>query len=686
MVSLLLSRLGPAEPHILYLIAHGLATVGFVVLALLLVVLGWRNWQARLFAFAALTQALWSASVALLPAGHGLSSLLTTCSAAAWSIFFASMFPHRGRGLPLFGMIGSGLLVVAKLALGFVLVLPLADGIRLALTIDLLAIILALSLSVGVFHAAGESKRWALKFICFPLTAAFGYALFLLSQALAWGIPASAYFNLGAVLWAAAVPLIGIGIQRRGFWRGEVVVSRQAALYSISLIGIGAYLVTVSVLAILLDPGAERTAVPVQEGLLIAALMLIGFLLSSGSARARVKAFVGRHVYARRYDYAEEWRKFMHTLSEEGEASPLETRIIRACADLLEVPGGALWTVEGGRLQPTATWHYRIPSARPGAIDPELFRDVKDDWACLSGKRLRASPFGADPAAWLAIPLPHGADMIGVIILRHPRVPHEIDQQDEDLLMLIARQCSSFLAENKAAQSLEENKQFARFNRQYAFVAHDIKNIVSQLSVMVRNFDRHFDKPEFRDDIQSTINHSVTRLQHLLGRLARFEAGDMTPELPQTFCLHDAVSRALRDRGPAADQTIRFHAEEPARAAMIRASEERFDVVFGHLLANACEANGPDGSVQVHLELTGRHAILDITDEGPGMSFEFVRDSLFQPFRTTKATGYGVGAFQCREFAREQGGDLEVISSPGSGTTMRLRLPVLSQAHWEAAS
>jgi signal transduction histidine kinase len=58
------------------------------------------------------------------------------------------------------------------------------------------------------------------------------------------------------------------------------------------------------------------------------------------------------------------------------------------------------------------------------------------------------------------------------------------------------------------------------------------------------------------------------------------------------------------------------------------------------------------------------------------MSQDFVRESLFTPFRSTKPGGFGVGVYQCREFAREHGGDLEVISSPGSGTTMRLWLPL----------
>ena len=78
--------------------------------------------------------------------------------------------------------------------------------------------------------------------------------------------------------------------------------------------------------------------------------------------------------------------------------------------------------------------------------------------------------------------------------------------------------------------------------------------------------------------------------------------------------------------------------------------------------------------------------VVDIIDEGEGMSADFIRDKLFAPFKSTKTTGFGVGAFQCREFAREQGGDLEVISSPGSGTTMRLLFPVLSQSYSKVMS
>jgi signal transduction histidine kinase len=69
--------------------------------------------------------------------------------------------------------------------------------------------------------------------------------------------------------------------------------------------------------------------------------------------------------------------------------------------------------------------------------------------------------------------------------------------------------------------------------------------------------------------------------------------------------------------------------------------------------------------------------VIEVRDSGGGMDPEFIRSELFRPFRSTKRGGMGIGAYQCRTYARELGGDLEAISSVGAGTTMRVTLPLL---------
>jgi signal transduction histidine kinase len=120
--------------------------------------------------------------------------------------------------------------------------------------------------------------------------------------------------------------------------------------------------------------------------------------------------------------------------------------------------------------------------------------------------------------------------------------------------------------------------------------------------------------------------------------------------------------------------------EHDGRAGEVAIEAISFDAVVTHLLDNAVEAAGPAAPVGIMVCHEPRRVLIDITDHGSGMAPEFVRDVLFRPFRTTKREGSGIGAFQARELLREAGGDLIVLSRPGTGTTMRLLLPLAESA------
>jgi len=107
----------------------------------------------------------------------------------------------------------------------------------------------------------------------------------------------------------------------------------------------------------------------------------------------------------------------------------------------------------------------------------------------------------------------------------------------------------------------------------------------------------------------------------------------------------------------------------------VLADHDRLSAVFGHLFENATEAIDQDGWVRVHLHLRDRSALVEFIDNGRGMDQAFIEKELFRPFHSSKKDGFGLGSYQCREYVRELGGDLEIISSPGSGTTVRVILP-----------
>jgi putative PEP-CTERM system histidine kinase len=273
--------------------------------------------------------------------------------------------------------------------------------------------------------------------------------------------------------------------------------------------------------------------------------------------------------------------------------------------------------------------------------------------------------------AWLLVPLIHHERLTGIVMLGEPRAPRDVNWEDFDLLKAVGRQASSYLAEQQLARVLAESRQFTEFNRRFAFVIHDIKNLVSQLSLIMSNAQKHRHDPRFQDDMLETIGESVEKMRHLLVRLHEGEK--------------EAAAHTLADIAPLLDRLIEKYTKTKGRLvyhrhvdrAAVMADPERLSAVIAHLLDNAFEATDDHGEVRVRLSTNGPRGTIEIADDGHGMTAEFIRDELFRPFRSTKKGGYGIGAYESREFVKEIGGTLDIKSEVGKGTTVRISLPLV---------
>jgi signal transduction histidine kinase len=183
----------------------------------------------------------------------------------------------------------------------------------------------------------------------------------------------------------------------------------------------------------------------------------------------------------------------------------------------------------------------------------------------------------------------------------------------------------------------------------------------------------------------ATIDSSAGKMRQLLAQLRPGSPDDRASAAgAETSTVEvSSVLQQLMRSPKLARAILRTAATEGS--PFVRVDAERFAAVLRNLLENAVDAAGPDGTVDATLSLRENHAIVEVRDTGPGMDPGFIRDDLFSPFRTTKGEGYGIGAFESREFARHAGGRLEVESSVGKGTVMRLVLPAV-QPHPIASS
>jgi signal transduction histidine kinase len=210
-----------------------------------------------------------------------------------------------------------------------------------------------------------------------------------------------------------------------------------------------------------------------------------------------------------------------------------------------------------------------------------------------------------------------------------------------------------------------------------------VKNDASQLTMMLANAEDNLQDPEFQTDMLLTVRASADRINTLITRLR--QPGEVMPETPQpsASAAAGAASFAPLERLQAlvADKAhpVRIEEDAAAPSGLAAMAPEPFDEACGHLLNNAIEASPSGVPVEIRLRQEAGRIMLDITDHGPGMTPEFVRDELFRPLSTSKAGGSGIGAWQARDLLTEAGGELTVFSRPGAGTTMRLVLP--SVAH-----
>ena len=271
-----------------------------------------------------------------------------------------------------------------------------------------------------------------------------------------------------------------------------------------------------------------------------------------------------------------------------------------------------------------------------------------------------------DSSVWVGIPLLHHQRLVGLVLLAAPEYRRPLDWEDFDLLRTAGNQAASSLAEAMSQEALANAQRFEEFNRRFAFILHDIKNLVSQLSLVARNAERHADNPDFRADMVATLQASVGKMNELLARLAphsaarvqRIEAQPLRPILTAAI----AAKRRDRDVQLLGDTSL---------CAMVDSSA--LEQAVGHLLQNAIDASSA-APVSVRVSAARDSVTIAIADKGVGMDGDFVRNRLFQPFASTKSGGFGIGAFEARALITAMGGRLSVDSRPGQGTTFTITL------------
>ncbi len=634
---------------------------------------------------ATLLTAIWAAAVAAAPETPlaALPGGVELARDTAWYGFGLLLLPPPAPGVrPLRRtLLGFGVVVLA-IAIGAASLSPTSDT---DLTLASPAIAARLGFAVAnlllvenLYRNSRPERRWHINLLCIALGTFFVYDLVFYADAVLFRRLSPPLFAGHAIVVTGLAPLIALAALRNRKRGITLQVSRSVVFHTTTLVASGLFLLALAAAGEVFRRFGANWGTLAEISLLSGGIVVIAVLASSGSARSRLKSLVVDHFFTTRYDYRREWMRFIAALSTPDPAVPLHERVIRAAAEVVDSPGGVLFL----RAADETGFHWggslNLPPAGTMLGSDHALLARLDGGETIAVADPDAAPWiEGFPPLWLAVPLIHAGRLIGLILLPPPRAPFRLDGEVFTLLRTIGQQVAVFIAEQRATQSLVETRHLREYGQRFAFVAHDIKNVSSQLSLLLANAEFHLDNPDFQRDMLATVRAAAAKITALLARLSASE-GDAPASVVAPLERIAAIAATLRQsRGVSL-------AIAPSRThGKIAMPLEAFDAVITHLLDNALDAEesaGRPGHVEIRISEENDTAVIEISDRGTGMTAEFIRDELFRPFRSSKRTGSGIGAFQARALLQNAGGSLHVTSIPGAGTTMRLSLPLLSAA------
>jgi putative PEP-CTERM system histidine kinase len=536
------------------------------------------------------------------------------------------------------------------------------------------------------FRGTTGRMRWQVKFMLLGAAGLIAARMYTDSLAILFRVINTdlAVINAGALL--AACALMARSAARTERMELDIYLSQSLLHNSFTVILVGIYFVGVGMLAWLARTWGDPWSLPLTAFILLAAVMGLGALLMSDQLRIRRKRMISEIFQRPQYDYRQVWSDFTEKTSSVAGIRDLSGAIVRMVAETLEALSVSLWIVDEQRstLALGGSTEFSQQRARDLALSREagtaLFlamydRDMPVDIDQKTDERLKEMMEAHGEALKEArvryvVPV-YGAGKLIALLTVAARVSEEpLTSEDFELLKTIADQAGASILSLRLSERVSDMKEMEALQVMSAFFMHDLKNLGARLSLVSQNLPVHHENPEFRADAIRTIGQSVDKVNTLCSRLLMLS---QKMEIhPVEADLDDLVRKTLA----ALDGHFKAAVEQDLQTMPpVPIDGEQIRKVLENLLLNANDAVHEGGYIRVATAFRDGWAEISVSDDGCGMTQEFVDKRLFRPFQTTKMKGMGIGLFHSKTIVEAHGGRLEVKSGEGLGSVFRVLLP-----------
>lgn len=536
-------------------------------------------------------------------------------------------------------------------------------------------------------RASTGNKRWQVKFMLLGIGGLFAVQIYTVSHTLLfssinWGME-----SINSLAVVVANVCIILSLLRNRFLNVDIYFSRTLLYNSITIVVVGVYLLAVGILTKAISYFGGNQAIPLGTFFVFISLLGLTVLLLSDHLQQELKRFISRNFYQPRYDYRKEWTAFTQQTTSLVTVKDLCSTVSKMVSETFGSPSVTIWLVHEGpdvihfggstvfsdtRIldlkNKSKLWDELLSFANihPAPFDFDFPKDEK-----LRGLKEAASEYFEKARMNYCAPLMSNRQLLGVITLSHRLTKEPFSLEDADLLKTIADQAAGSLLNLRLTERLLKAKEMEAFQSLSAFFIHDLKNLASMLSLTMRNLPAHFDNPEFRNDALRVISQSVSKMNDMCSRLSL-----LTKKLDLQCVevdLNELLDATLNGMNGSVKSALQRNFHDLPKCTI---DPDQIQKVIVNLILNASEAVDQKGHIRIETARTEECVVLSVSDNGCGISRQFIERSLFQPFQTTKSQGLGIGLFHTKKIVEAHHGKIEVESEEGVGTTFRVILPI----------
>jgi putative PEP-CTERM system histidine kinase len=529
--------------------------------------------------------------------------------------------------------------------------------------------------------------RWQIKFIVLGTGVICAGWIYVASQALIYSALDLNLTILNPVALLLACALLTWGLKRSSFLNVEIYLSRTAIQYSLTAILASIYLVILGLLAFRVQLFNAQQPLHLEALIVLLAMAALSMLLLSDRLQERLKRTIIRHFKRPVYDYRKAWMELTESTNSLLNADDICAAVARIISKTFGILSVNIWLCDESKSRLSlagSTVFTRVQAIdldrSGGVVSPLLnafenngsFVDLNKKMFEWANDIMRSKPeYFVEFKMRTILPLQIGDQLVGIITLNNDRVGKApLSLEDQDLLNAYASQLAARVLQLRLSESLRRRQEIEAFQNVTAFFVHDLKNLASRLSLTMQNLPAHFDNPEFRGDALRLIGESASKIDETINRLSSLRQIEIRPLKSD---LNALLESTLRDF----ENSVAYHVNRDfGQLPLVPVDSEQLQRVITNLMMNAHDATKGKGIIQVNTSTKDHNVVLAITDNGCGMSRQYVDKMLFKPFSSTKKRGMGIGLFHSKMIVEAHYGKIEVESEEGKGTTFRVILPM----------